>query len=48
LLSNFFIFTIFLASSIIGSKIINKPLELGYNLQISEIPADLELFDENG
>ena len=48
LLSNVFIFTIFLASSIIGSKIINKPLELGYNLQISEIPADLELFDENG
>jgi|GEM_PF-1246604 hypothetical protein len=47
LLSNIFIFAIFSSANIIGRKI-NKPLELGYNLQISEIPDNLELFDENG
>lgn len=41
------IFLTFLLANAI-SRSINKPIEISYNLKISEIPQNLELFDENG
>jgi len=46
-ISYIFIFLVFLLVNAIG-KNINKPIEISYNLKISEIPQNLEFFDENG